>query len=277
MRKYVLGIIVSLLAVSVRCEPLHIVTDPAKQARQINANFVDIDQNKQDKLSVPYDAKTLASIDGGALRRYISLSPYPLMGADESAALHIKVDPLGISNQIIGIYGEITSEQQDTEAAFMKVVSNGAGDAIYTALFADSGVGFEAASFHDGTKGIISTMQQDGCPYSVLYNGYWGYVVPLYGMMYLDQSPGNAIRIRPTPLAAADQEQISIWEPSISSTTFSVTTDGTTKVRKLNMYDVFTPTGTTDISGNISDVTRDDNYIYVKTSAGWKRSALSTW
>lgn len=38
-----------------------------------------------------------------------------------------------------------------------------------------------------------------------------------------------------------------------------------------------TPTSSADASGNTGDIAYDDNYIYVKTSAGWKRSALSTF
>jgi hypothetical protein len=223
-------------------------------------------------------ADTITTLDGNELRRYMAIAPYPLNGADESAGLYCKIDPAGTTNQLIGIYGEITNEQQDTEAAFMKVVSYGAGDAIYTALFADSGVGFEAASFHDGTKGIISTMQQDGCPNSVLYNGWWGErEVPNFAMAYYDQSPGNAITVRPTPLAAASQSQIRIWTPDISATTFEATTDGTVKLKRINATENFTPTGTADTAGNTGDITKDDNYVYVKTSAGWKRSALSTF
>jgi hypothetical protein len=39
----------------------------------------------------------------------------------------------------------------------------------------------------------------------------------------------------------------------------------------------YTPTATGDTNGNTGDVTWDDSYIYIKTSAGWKRSALSTF
>lgn len=245
---------------------------------RIRENFRDIAVGKQDLISVPYNANTIATLDGNNLRRYISVSPYSLLGADESTALYIRIDPTGTTNQLVGIYGEITSEQQDTEAAFMKVVSYGAGDAIYTSLFADSGVGFEAASFHDGTKGIISTMQQDGCPNSVLYNGWWGErEVPNFAMAYYDQSPGNAITVRPTPLAAALQSQIRIWTPDISATTFEATTDGTVKLKRINATESFTPSGTADTSGNVGDQTSDDNYLYKKTSVGWKRAALSTW
>lgn len=38
----------------------------------------------------------------------------------------------------------------------------------------------------------------------------------------------------------------------------------------------YTPTGTTDQNGNVGDMSWDDNYIYIKTSDGWKRSTLAT-
>lgn len=39
----------------------------------------------------------------------------------------------------------------------------------------------------------------------------------------------------------------------------------------------FTPKSSADASGAANDVARDDNYIYVKTSTGWKRTALSNF
>lgn len=38
-----------------------------------------------------------------------------------------------------------------------------------------------------------------------------------------------------------------------------------------------TPTSSADTQGAVGDFTSDDSYVYVKTSAGWKRSALSTF
>lgn len=55
--------------------------------------------------------------------------------------------------------------------------------------------------------------------------------------------------------------------------TAPVDINGTT----LRVRTSFTPTGTADTAGNVGDVTFDDNYIYRKTSTGWKRSALSTF
>lgn len=39
----------------------------------------------------------------------------------------------------------------------------------------------------------------------------------------------------------------------------------------------FTPTGTDDTKGIEGNIAWDDNYLYIKTGAGWKRVPLSTW
>jgi len=38
-----------------------------------------------------------------------------------------------------------------------------------------------------------------------------------------------------------------------------------------------TPTSGADTQGAVGDITTDDSYVYVKTSTGWKRSALTSW
>lgn len=38
-----------------------------------------------------------------------------------------------------------------------------------------------------------------------------------------------------------------------------------------------TPTGNADTAGDKRDIWFDDSYIYVKTDAGWKRAALSSF
>lgn len=48
------------------------------------------------------------------------------------------------------------------------------------------------------------------------------------------------------------------------------------KVRTCNSA-TFTPSGSADSSGNVGDWAWDSDYAYVKTGAGWKRSALSTF
>jgi hypothetical protein len=39
----------------------------------------------------------------------------------------------------------------------------------------------------------------------------------------------------------------------------------------------YTPSGSTDINGNLGNVTRDDDYLYIKSSTGWKRTNLESF
>jgi hypothetical protein len=52
---------------------------------------------------------------------------------------------------------------------------------------------------------------------------------------------------------------------------------GSTGYNQLRLQTPYTPTSSTDPNGNVGDIAWDDNYIYVKTSTGWKRAALSTF
>ena len=52
---------------------------------------------------------------------------------------------------------------------------------------------------------------------------------------------------------------------------------GATGYNQVRMRTSYTPTGTADANGSIGDIAWDNNYMYVKTTAGWKRAALSTW
>lgn len=53
--------------------------------------------------------------------------------------------------------------------------------------------------------------------------------------------------------------------------------NGSTGYDQLRMRTSYTPTRTSDTNGNVGDIAWDDSYIYIKTSAGWKRAALGTF
>ena len=40
---------------------------------------------------------------------------------------------------------------------------------------------------------------------------------------------------------------------------------------------LYTPTSSSDVSGSEGNITRDDNYLYIKGSAGWKRTNLESF
>jgi hypothetical protein len=62
-----------------------------------------------------------------------------------------------------------------------------------------------------------------------------------------------------------------------TSPTARLDVSGSTGYNQIRMRTSYTPTGTNDANGNIGDIAWDDDYFYVKTSAGWKRTALSIW
>lgn len=47
--------------------------------------------------------------------------------------------------------------------------------------------------------------------------------------------------------------------------------------RQLRLRNTFTPTGTADTAGIIGNICWDDDNLYIKTSAGWKRVGISTF
>jgi hypothetical protein len=65
----------------------------------------------------------------------------------------------------------------------------------------------------------------------------------------------------------------------IASTTPTSKVDitGATGYSQFRMRTSYTPTSSADANGNTGDISWDANYIYVKTAAGWKRSALTVW
>ncbi len=50
---------------------------------------------------------------------------------------------------------------------------------------------------------------------------------------------------------------------------------GTTGYQQLRLRSSYTPTSTADSNGEDGDIAWDDDYIYIKTTAGWKRTTLS--
>lgn len=50
---------------------------------------------------------------------------------------------------------------------------------------------------------------------------------------------------------------------------------GDTGYTQLRLRTSYTPTGTGDVNGATGDTAWDDNFFYLKTSAGWKRAALT--
>ena len=62
-----------------------------------------------------------------------------------------------------------------------------------------------------------------------------------------------------------------------TSPTANLDVNGAHGYNQIRMRTSFTPTGTDDTRGNTGDIAWDNNYIYIKTGAGWKREGLHTF
>lgn len=59
-----------------------------------------------------------------------------------------------------------------------------------------------------------------------------------------------------------------------TANTAKVDITGSAGYDQLRLRTPYTPTSSSDTNGNVGDVSWDDGFIYIKTSAGWKRSQL---
>jgi len=149
------------------------------------------------------------------------------LGVDvESTGLYIKMNH-NTSQMVYGIYGEIDAAQNHVGGSFSRVVHNGAGDAHYVAHFGANGLGYESASWADGTTGFLADVQKDGLPNSVLFNALWQQpTVPNYGLFVATDSPGHSLTISKLAGSNEGQVQIRITEPAYSYNRFEVFNSG---------------------------------------------------
>lgn len=157
-------------------------------------------QEVAQKLAAIIAPATFRDREDHAVRASVRLTPAPVSDVDYSTALYISVKARNDTDtgpaQVGGINIELY-DQTDAYGVGMSIAHYGAGDAIYVPMFTDGGAAFEAASFHTGTKGIISTVQTTDCFYTVLFNGLWGQPTePGYGLFYADHSPAKAFVAR---------------------------------------------------------------------------------
>lgn len=150
----------------------------------------------------------------------------PLGTAVESTGLYMKMNH-STSQMVYGIYGEIDSSQSHTGGSFTRVTHLGAGDAHYVGHFGANGLGYESASWADGTTGFLADVQIAGLPNSVLFNALWQQTtIPNYGLFVATDSPGHSLTISKLSGSNEGQVQIRITEPSYAYNRFEVYNSG---------------------------------------------------
>lgn len=177
-----------------------------------------------------WGAFTIANLESSprTVRYTQRLYQQPLAGADETAALYARVDPSPNEPQTVGLYLEITDNQADTQGAAVKLIHRGHGDGLYIAQYGVGGAGIEVASFVDGSKGYISTLQVDA-PNSTLFNALWQQPsIPNFGAFYADQVPGHAYTARKYAGSLDGVAQFRVTEFDFGVDRWSVFNDGAT-------------------------------------------------
>ncbi len=143
-----------------------------------------------------YGTATIVNLDpiAPATVRYAMRGYHPSMaGVNESTFFYQRMSYAVGEEQPAAIYVEIPTTQVDTYGPAIKVIHAGNGDGIYVAQVDGNGSAYEAATWSDGTRGYISTLQIGGLPNSTLFNGFWGQAdTPNFGMFYADAVQGNA-------------------------------------------------------------------------------------
>lgn len=86
---------------------------------------------------------------------------------------------------------------------------------------------------------------------------------------YNEQTATNSMFIN------GDNNNVAIGNNTTPSARLTVV--GASGYNQFNISTTYTPTGSADALGATGDIAWDANYIYIKTAAGWKRAALSTF
>ena len=68
------------------------------------------------------------------------------------------------------------------------------------------------------------------------------------------------------------------WTPNQNiNPTSTLDITGEKGFNQFRMRKSYTPTSSTDKNGNVGDMSWDENYIYIKTASGWKRTGLESF
>jgi hypothetical protein len=142
-----------------------------------------------------------------------------------------------------GIYGEIDAAQNHVGGSFSRVTHLGAGDAHYVGHFGVNGLGYESASWADGTTGFLADVQIDGLPNSVMFNALWQQpTIPNYGLFVATDSPGHSLTISKLTGSNEGQVQIRITEPAYAYNRFEVFNSGQVNQKSLHSNATVTTT-----------------------------------
>lgn len=190
---------------------------------------------------------------------------------------------IGTTNSVLHPYSSIIGNYQQTTANNQLIIADANPNAT-------SG-GYRQVYFGSGPKSMLQT--GIGAPVTINSSGGNG-TDRVGGLLRLaaGKSTGNAASpdvIFATAAATISGIDLQVltdrWyvkgETGRLSNNISPTAlldvGASTGYNQLRLRTTYTPSSTADVNGNAGDVSWDDNYIYIKTGSGWKRTALSSF
>ena len=171
-----------------------------------------------------------------------------------------------------------TSIQKD---AMSTIISENLGGATGTQITTNATVGTNDPQLTMVTENLA--LQQKS---TLFLDGYVGIgpVDPNILLMVEDGINNNEAEVRLSTINGVQFRFLnagvvdSYFFPKTDGTANQVlSTDGAGNVSWSSRSTNYTPTSSADTNGEIGDVAYDANYIYVKTAAGWRRTAAASW
>ena len=247
-------------------------------------------------------AKSLAIVGGGEFNTASGIASTVAGGGTNTASGDLSTVAGGGSNIASGERATVGGGVYNTASGYTATVGGGYGNTASSengtvgggknntasGISATAGGGYNnTASGHDATVGGGALNTASG-GYAIVPGGVFNTAVGDYsfaaGRRAKANHSGTFIWADGTDadFASTGENQFLIRASGgigigTASPTAKLDVNGSTGYNQIRMRTSYTPTGTNDANGNVGDIAWDDNYIYVKTSAGWKRAALSTW
>ncbi len=105
------------------------------------------------------------------------------------------------------------------------------------------------------------------------------HLIPLYDSRKIIGAPTNRILGVYSKEYYGNQLMIKQgWEVNETITaTSAIDIEGINGFNQFRLRKTYTPSSSTDANGNTGDMSWDENYIYIKTASGWKRTSLESF
>jgi hypothetical protein len=183
-----------------------------------------------------------------------------------------------------GFYATVGGGQLNAAGGYMATIGGGENNTANGNFYATVGGGYSNAASGDRSTVSGGVENHVAGAYSAILGGYADTIAATGSYSYLFGINSNLTQdstfMVDLPHIRFGTEVVGYEFPITDGTNGqALVTNGSGQVSwgTPSKHATYTPSSSSDKNGNVGDVTWDDSYVYVKTNAGWKRSALSSW